>query len=418
MIRLIEARQYRCLRYVRRELEPFQILVGPNASGKSTFLDVVAFIGDLLRNGLAAAVRVRSPNVQNLVWMEGWGPIDLAVELEIPEERRTRLPQNGGVRARYEVALGLDYGGELSIRGENLWLKPPDSSRRMPTQREFFPHPSQPTHEIVLAEGKHAPKGWKKIVTKNVHSGIDYFYAETSGWKSPFRLGPQKLALANLPEDEERFPVAIWVKRLLMEGVQRVALNSDAMRKPSPPGSPRDFQPDGSSLPWAIETLRHSPDTFDRWLEHVRTALPDVQSIETVERPEDKHRYMQVVYSTGLKAPSWSVSDGTLRLLALTLIAYLDAPDRIYLVEEPENGIHPQAVETVFQSLSSAYRQQILCASHSPVMLSLAEPKQVLCFARNAEGATDIVTGDEHPNLRDWKRGADLGTLFATGVLG
>ena len=418
MIKLIEARHYRCLRYVRRELGAFQILVGPNASGKSTFLDVVALLGDLLRNGRAAAVRARSPNIQNLVWMEGWGPIKLAVELEIPEERRSRLLQNGHVRARYEVALGPDLKGELSILGENLWLKAVDPSRRTPTQRNLFPDPSEPTREVVLAEGKHYPRGWKKIVTKNVGSGIDYFHAETSGWNNPFRLGPQKLALANLPEDEERFPVAIWVKRLLMEGVQRLVLNSDAMRKPAPPGGPRDFQPDGSSLPWVIDSLRHSPDSFERWLAHVRTALPDVKSIETIERPEDKHRYMQVVYSTGLKAPSWAVSDGTLRLLALTLIAYLGAPERIYLVEEPENGIHPQAVETVFQSLSSAYGQQILCASHSPVMLSLAEPRQVLCFARNAEGATDIVTGDEHPNLRDWKRGADLGTLFATGVLG
>jgi predicted ATPase len=190
------------------------------------------------------------------------------------------------------------------------------------------------------------------------------------------------------------------------------------MRRPAPPGSPRDLQPDGSGLPWAIEVLRQSGVAFDRWLAHVRTALPDVRSVETIERPEDKHRYLQIVYSTGLKAPSWTVSDGTLRLLALTLIGYLEGPERIYLIEEPENGIHPKAVETVFQSLSSAYGQQILCASHSPVMLSLAEPKQVLCFARNAEGATDVRRGDEHPNLRDWKRGADLGTLFAAGVLG
>jgi predicted ATPase len=38
-------------------------------------------------------------------------------------------------------------------------------------------------------------------------------------------------------------------------------------------------------------------------------------------------------------------------LLALTLVAYVPARDRIYLIEEPENGIHPQAVETVFHSL-------------------------------------------------------------------
>ncbi len=91
---------------------------------------------------------------------------------------------------------------------------------------------------------------------------------------------------------------------------------------------------------------------------------------------------------------------------------------RIYLIEEPENGIHPQAVETVFQSLSSAYGSQILCATHSPVFLAMAEPEQVLCFARTPDGATAVVRGSEHPNLKDWKRSTDLGTLFATGILG
>jgi predicted ATPase len=127
---------------------------------------------------------------------------------------------------------------------------------------------------------------------------------------------------------------------------------------------------------------------------------------------------LRVRYANGLEVPSWAISDGTLRLLALTLLAYSDATDNVFLIEEPENGIHPQAVETVFQSLSAAYGSQILCATHSPVLLSLADPEQVLCFARTKEGVTDIVRSSEHPNLRDWRRTADLGTLFATGVLG
>lgn len=43
----VEALGYRCLRYVAQDLGAFQILVGANASGKSTFLDVVGFLGDL-----------------------------------------------------------------------------------------------------------------------------------------------------------------------------------------------------------------------------------------------------------------------------------------------------------------------------------------------------------------------------------
>jgi predicted ATPase len=100
------------------------------------------------------------------------------------------------------------------------------------------------------------------------------------------------------------------------------------------------------------------------------------------------------------------------------LLAYVEDLSGSYLIEEPENGIHPKAMESVFQSLSSVYDAQILCATHSPVLLSLAKPDQLLCFAKTEDGRTDVIQGDQHPVLRDWQRTIDLETLFASGVLG
>jgi predicted ATP-dependent endonuclease of OLD family len=80
--------------------------------------------------------------------------------------------------------------------------------------------------------------------------------------------------------------------------------------------------------------------------------------------------------------------------------------------------IHPRAIETLYQSLSSVYNAQILLATHSPVILSMAEVEKVLCFAKTQEGATDIVLGNQHPNLKDWQGEINLGVLFASGVLG
>ena len=99
------------------------------------------------------------------------------------------------------------------------------------------------------------------------------------------------------------------------------------------------------------------------------------------------------------------------------LLAYLPNVKGVFLIEEPENGIHPRAVETVFQSLSSVYGAHVVLATHSPVILGIAKQQDVLCFARTLEGATDIVRGSEHPALRNWKGEVDLGTLFASGVL-
>jgi len=415
VIRCLEALRFRCLRNLRRQIRPFQILVGPNASGKSTFLDAIRFLGQLVSDGLELAVRERSENLQDLFWNRAGQSFELAIDLEIPEDRRRLLPGGGYRRCRYEVSIGIDpETQENSILAERVLLRHADDVA--PVQRQLFPALEE-APDTILTQSR--PKRAKTVVNK-VRSGNDNFYDETGkGWDHAFKLGPRRSALANLPEDETKFPVATWLKAVLTQGVDTITLNCIAMRKPSPPGAGRGFRPDGSNVPWVIEDFRKTnPDGFHRWIAHVRTALPDLRTIETIERPEDKHRYLRIVYQGGLTVPSWVVSDGTLRLLALTLLAYVGGPGKIYLIEEPENGIHPQAVETVYQSLSSAYDCQIICASHSPVMLSLANPEDILCFAKTPEGATDVVRGDEHPNLRDWKRGTDLGTLFATGVLG
>ena len=378
-------------------------------------------MSDLVFFGPAEALSNRVvPDVRDLVWLRRGESFELAVDVHLPPERRQRLKQGSYTGARYEVSIGVSREPrESAILSEAFWLTTNDPDADKSFQRELFPQPPQPPNTIIHTSGQRAPRGWKRVVNKVPGSGNDYFSAETSGWHNLFRLGPQKSALANLPEDETKFPIATWFKELLSVGVQRLALNSERMRRPSPPSTPKVFLPDGSSLPWAVELLhKKHKRRLREWIAHVRTALPDLKTIRTVERSEDRHRYLVVEYENGLKVPSWLVSDGTLRLLALTVLAYLPRVDGIFLVEEPENGIHPKAMEIVFQSLSSVYAAQVLLATHSPVVLSIAKPDQVLCFAKTSEGATDIVRGSEHPRLRQWKGETDLGTLFASGVLG
>jgi predicted ATPase len=135
------------------------------------------------------------------------------------------------------------------------------------------------------------------------------------------------------------------------------------------------------------------------------------------EREEDRSLYLLVEYKNGLFVPSWLLSDGTLRLLAQTLIPYLSEKDMIYIIEEPENGLHPQAIESVIQSLSSVYDNQVLVATHSPVILRLSEPKDIICFSKTGNGVIDVIRGEDHPKLKNWMRNVDIADQYASGVL-
>lgn len=416
MITLVEARNYRCLRYVQRPLRPFHILVGPNASGKTTFLDAVGFLSDLSSDGLEKAVSERTPDPRAILFHGLGTSLELAVEAKIPAELQVMTAKPELDTVRYQVKIGFNGPHEFEFKAETLLLK--QAAEAPARHPELFPSP--PAAPDTLQEGIQGQD--TKVVINKVPGGNDNFYSEIhrsgKGWKPSFKLGPQRSALGNLIADAGSFPVATWFREYLTQGVQRVMLNSLVIKQPSPPTKRSGFLIDGSNIPWVVHRLREdSPDRYRAWIEHLCTALPDLADIETIERPWDRSRYMVYEYQGGYKVPSWLVSDGTLRLTALTLPAYLVDAQGMYLIEEPENGIHPKAVQTVYDSLSSVYDAQVLLATHSPVLLNAADLDQVLCFAKHDDGTADIVLGPEHPALRNWSHEIDLGTLFGSGVL-
>ena len=317
-------------------------------------------------------------------------------------------------KVRYEVEIGLDEeSNEIGFNHETLLLCT-ESKEPPPTTRFLFPELKTGVGTICLHPGK-----GRLVCINKKPGGNDNYYPDTpKPYKPSYRLGRTRSALANIPADKNSFPVGIWFRDMIEKGVQSFILDSQKIRQPSPPGLGNRFQTDGSNLPWVINDLKKENKRFSQWLEHVRTALEDVRDIRTVEREDDKHRYLVVEYENGAIVPSWLVSDGTLRLLALTIPAYLKDMHGVFLIEEPENGVHPKAMETVLQSLTSIYHGQVLIATHSPVVINQLEPRQILCFAKDSSGATDIVSGDLHPRLKDWKKGKpDLGVLLASGIL-
>ena len=420
MIRKLEALNYRCLRYIDQSLSDFHVLVGPNASGKTTFLDVISFLSDLVTDGLEKAIDRRTPNFCDLLFAHQGERFEVAVELEIPDSRRQFLHSEKKFdTVRYEVAIGwVEEALEAHILDEKVILR--TATSKPPEQRTPFPDPPASPDTIMTGRGR---RGQRQVITK-VYEGNDNYHSEVhaqtgKGWALSFRPGPKQSALGNLPADEKNFPVSSWLQSVLRNGVQEIMLNSLALRKSSDPGQGLGFRPDGANLPWVLHNLeKENPERYNAWISHVRTALEDIAHIETVEMQDTRKRYLRLIYENGLEVPSWMASDGTLRLLALTVPAYLSTFEGIYLIEEPENGIHPMAMETVFQALRSVYSAQILLATHSPVVLSNADPETVICFKKDADGATDMVLGSEHPELRNWQGEVNFSVLYASGVLG
>lgn len=358
MFTRIEAKNYRCLKEVSQPLNPFEILVGPNGSGKSTFLDVIGFLSDFASGGLAKAVELRTENFHDLVFGRNGTDFRLSFDAKLLLE---------GVAIRYDVVFRLDPSTD------RLVVKP-QRARLLPSSNGAIPVSTKPEESIEIDHYS--------------------FFSSATG------------------------DMSTWLGVFLRDDIRTVELDARVLKKPSPAGSAGEKKIAGAGLARMISNLKYKhPEKFRAWLLHVQTALPEIQDIDAPPRPYDNTRCTVVIYSGNVAVPSWMVSEGTLRLLQLTILAYLPDFHGVYLVEEPENGVHPSALEAIYQSLSSIYDAQVLVSSHSPILLNMAKPEQLLCFSKSEDGVK-IVRGSEHPALKDWQNEVSLGTLAASGILG
>jgi len=431
----VEVRHYKSLRRVCANLNAFNILVGPNSSGKSNFLDVLIFIKDMLTmdDGAYGAVIKRARSMRELIWKGEGEEFEIRIDARIPNEISSYLKDRTGVGyggIRYQVRFKL--GGEgVGPDREELYLiqkRYVDRLMRCKIERTLFPDIIE-DNPILPESGKKtkSPDG-HLVVARRIKYGsrvnVISEIGKKRGEKRRFNLGldidPRKSLLSVILEDIDRFRASLWFKNLLRDNVIFMHLNTDAMRKPVPPDAPERFVPDGSNLAKVVALLKEKyPERFSWWLNHVRQFLSDIEDIKVEKLPENNFLYLAIKYKYSLTTPSWLLSDGTLRFLALSIISYLPPRDRIFIIEEPENGLHPLAVEGVFQSLNGAYtsKSQIMVATHSPVFLASAKISDLLIFKKTHIGSTDIVRGSEHPKVKIWKKHVSIDSLIASGIL-
>ena len=376
-----------------------------------------------MRDGAEAACRSRTDNFADLV--RGRPSIleeqrfEIALEFSLPEDVRAMMPETRPYTIfRYELVISPNTEtGRLQLEQEagTLLLGSNHKVRQLP----MFPAPLDSTNTIVQPTAR-----GRRTVFRKSEYGRSRFNAETVedtgsvNWNPGVVLNPDRSALSILPDYDEHFPSSTSAQVFLREKVISLAMNSQQMRRASPPGLGEELRHDGSNLPWvADELLQHYPVKSQWWMGHMTAALAGFKSVRVVDRPDDRHKYFMLKYENGLEVPSWKASDGTLRFMALTLLANLPKATGLYMIEEPENGIHPGAMEELFYSLSSVYDAQVLLATHSPEIVAVSKIEHLRIFGKTSTGEIDITSGENHPHLKDWQSSVSLGSFFASGIL-
>lgn len=422
MITHIDATNYRCFEKLSIATRELVVVAGANGSGKTTLLDIPVLLGELLRSRSISSAFMdpilsrgpRASTLSELCFRHNGDSFSLGIEARLPDSVRDAVVRLSSpavqkdvskqpTHIRYELRLRVNEH-QMAVQNEYLYL---------------FAHSEEYEAQRLPLQGENANKNDWHFIIDRAYGGDSTFRPEGKGAKRPAKIDDTLPAFLRIQvENKKEFPAATWLLNLLLDGVVFFDPTWSKLRAPSQPGLKRKpLLSSGENLPWlALRLQEEDPERFALWVSHVRTALPQITAVAVREREDDHHAYFRVTYEAGFEVTSSGLSEGTLRILALTLLAYIEDAPRLLVVEEPENSIHPQAIATVLDSLRSLYESQVWVSTHSPVVLASTKLPELLITRLARSGAASVVPGNQHPRLVDWKGAIDLGTLFATGV--
>jgi predicted ATPase len=178
----------------------------------------------------------------------------------------------------------------------------------------------------------------------------------------------------------------------------------------------------GGNLPAVLFYLkeRHRT-TYDIIVDIVRQVAPFFD--EFVLEPDKLNPQFMSLRWREKKTPHelgvHQLSDGSLRFMALATLLNLPAGDipGILIIDEPELGLHPAAIQVLAGLLQAAStRSQVIVSTQSVTLINQMDAEDVIVVER--EGGQSVFRRPEASGLQDWLSDYALGELWEKNVIG
>lgn len=165
----------------------------------------------------------------------------------------------------------------------------------------------------------------------------------------------------------------------------------------------------------------HRPLAYRRIVSVLRKVVPLFDDFDLQPTPENERqiRLQWRQKESDYPFASYQTSDGSLRMMALATL-FLQPEENLPLLivlDEPELGLHPYAVEILAELIQSvSYRTQTIVATQSPFLINYFQPEDVI-VVDTVDGASQFRRLDS-VLLADWLEDYSLGEIWEKNVIG
>jgi len=377
------------------KLTGLNVLIGPNGVGKSNFIEAAELLHATPAD-FSAAIRLGGlPS--DWIWHGGKGASTARIEAKLS-------PVNSTPELRYGIEFA-ESADRLEIVDEVL----EKTAKDYPTEKDvrFFyryqqGHPAISTLQTVVDQVTHQEYKQRKLKRETID--------------------PQQSILSQM-KDLDLYP-EVTTAGLRFKGIQIFREwgfgRSAALRSPQPANLPTDvLLPQLVNLGLVLNNMEHRDTAaWIRFSELLGKFLPRFKKLGTMVSAGSVQVYL---HEDGLSAPvpATRLSDGTLRFLALLAILLSPQSATLICIEEPELGLHPDAMSLLAELLVEASEKtQLIVTTHSDTLVSeLTEAAESVLVCDYLENGTELRRL-ESEKLKWWLDKYRLGEVWRLGKLG
>ncbi|MDI9313007.1 MAG: ATP-binding protein [Limnohabitans sp.] len=407
MITRIKIDGFKSLLNTELYMGTFTCIAGANAAGKSNFFDAILFLSRLADDTiLQAAKSIRSENlkhsnINDIFYKSGsdrYNSIKFEIDMLIPKEAIDDLGQTAKATiTSLRYTLELEFKSNEAVLDREL-IELVKEELVPITQTETknslkFNHTTQWLNSVLY--GRRSTRA-PFISTEN--EKIKLHQDGNKGRTSEFIA--EKMPRTLLSTVTAESPTAFLVRQE-MRNWNMLQFEPSAMRNPNTTYEVKNAEitANGSNLPATTYRLLNEKKNIDLYQTLTNKLKELVSDVDEINVDKDEKRdllTLQVKFKGGLVLPAQSLSDGTLRFLALAIINEDNKSNGIICLEEPENGINPKkikemvnllkdmATDTDYEVADDNPLRQVIINSHSPLVVSLV-PDDSLLLAKEKE---------------------------------
>ncbi len=339
MITRFRIQNFKVLKDVDMAPAPLNVLIGPNGAGKSAILQAIDFLRAFFMSSLDVYLEQKGWDYRDIPNAHGKSKqIKWEVSVQLPAD------VNGRSAGTYDYQVSVSPKRYLAIGHEEL---------------------------NFTADG-----GSRLTLLKRVGRNLSvYSKGETIDFVAPNFPSSVIVPLARGPRDpypEMRY-FWQWISRLRQFDVWDPRALRGADR-----GKHLLLGANGEHLAPVLANLKtRKPQDFQKLISRLRKFFPHLVDVSFSGKGWG-WRAIRLHEKRGTEEATLNarqISDGMLRLMALTSFLYLENIPSVLMFEEPENGMHPYVLREMVQVMKeltlrkSPNQVQVLFTTHSPYVL-------------------------------------------------